>query len=883
MIKEDRGTVVFENSLAKVGIEAKGANVSYIIDKKSGENIAASSGMPFVYALLEDGSFAGSASLTLSGNVIKARFEGLGDVSVKVSCRDRYFTFEVLAFDAPSAAELFFGCLTVSEKADSLSCGVFGAAMTALSDPVDFPDFSGHRSVCRVVPRIGASGAKYAAAVAPFALRKQILKEIFGEVDRQKGIVSSTGGVFGREVADNFYNYIIQFESSMDFIQKNLPFYKSIGVEQIDFHKGPTTFRQGDFAFARYKNATDFRENVAKTLERNGLSAGLHTYAHYIDYTCEPLLADKACREQIKVMETFTLAKAADASSTVFYVEEDTSAVSDDFGFCVVNTPYLLIDDELVKFTGAAGGHGLQIAERGVCGTKPSAHKQGAAVKHLEGRYYGLTPVLGSDLFYDIARRTAKTFNEGGFSMIYLDAIDGIASHCDPNAESSLYIALFVHELLKNCHRDPILEASTFPASMWAARGRTGAWDTPGRCYKRFNNIHTDANKAFIDLFGVPILGWYDFYPMDDRYPGNEHIKYQHTDDIDHMGSLAVAYNFPNVFNGLTPEALEKYPALRRNVFLYKKYDDLRKSGAVPISVREKMRASSRSMRLLPDTEIFQETSYQKAKLYDLSDSSRNTAKFDNPFGTQQPFVRIEALLSAENEDLLTLFGDTANASPLTFPATRRFERRLDITNCLAKHIKIHGNGRQGSKIAVKLRCATDGEKGFAEYVIDTDFIGDRDFLLIETDNGERSDHNFEQGEELYEELYGVFRTPFNNDRVTEISIESEGDTSGVTLSKVTTRAHKFVDLKDPCVTVGSTSATFRCSLRSTDFIEFDGKKALLMDRYGNSREIPFESNLTVPAGPFTAALSTSNPVEKEGPVLRAQLTLGVFGGTVEP
>ena len=880
MINVNANQTVLENSLARIGLTRDG-RVSFIVDKASGEDIAVPGGNPVFVARKKGGVEAGVMRLDWAGDVVTVILENGESFAVSICCLDRYFAFEIVSWKAPSVEELIMGCLLVDQRADSLSAGVFGAAMTVNVDPVDFPDCLNHRTNGRVIPRFGALGARYAFAAAPFNLRKSILLDIFRAVDRERGIVSSTGGVYGRDSLINFGNYTIQFDSSMDFVRRNLPFFRSIGVDQIDFHKGPLTFRQGDFAFSHYKDASGFRDNVTSLLENNGLSAGLHTYSHYIDYTCDTLLSDRLCREQLKVAGTFTLSKSIDESATLIPVDGDTSGLCVDFGFCTVNTPYLLINDELIKFR-AREPRGIVVEARGCCGTRPAAHKQGSVVKHLEGRYYGLTPVLGSDLFYDIARRTAKAFNEGGFRMIYLDALDGIASHCDPAVESSFYIASFVHEVLKNCDRDPVLEGSTYPPAMWAARGRTGAWDTPGRAYKRFNKLHADYNKAFIDRFGVPVLGWYDFYPLDERYPGNEHIKYQHTDDIDQMGSLAVAYDFPNVFNGLTPEALEKYPALKRNVLLYKQYDDLRKSGAVPGSVRERMRASKYEFRLLPSggqnpskkAPVFQEACYKKAKFYDVSDSERNCALFSNPFGAQQPFVRIEALLSAEDADVFTLLEGIDQCAPAAFPVKKRFDQCVDISNCLAKHVRIRGNGQKDSKIAIKLRCATDGEPGLAEYVIDTDFTGERDFLLIETDNGERSDHPFENNEETYP----VYRTPFNNDRVNEISVEYEGGSAGPCLSPLTARAHKFVDISNPVLRIGNTSVTFKCMLRSTDLIEFDGKKAIVLDRFGNSREIAFESDLKAPGGSFTASLCSFDEACPDGFVRRAQLTLGFFG-----
>ena len=222
MIKTDADLIFFENTLAKIGISSAGGRVAYIIDKKSGENIAIPGGNPFITARGKDGVAVKVSKLSQGGDVITALTDG-GKFTFRVECHDRYFAFEVLTWDAPQIDELFFGCLSVDKKADELGVGVFGASMTVGVDPVDFPDFINHRTCGRIMPQLreirtagstGAVGAKYAAVVTPFEARKSILEEIYRDVDREKGIVSSTGGVWGRDSAVNFGNYTIQFESS---------------------------------------------------------------------------------------------------------------------------------------------------------------------------------------------------------------------------------------------------------------------------------------------------------------------------------------------------------------------------------------------------------------------------------------------------------------------------------------------------------------------------------------------------------------------------------------------------------------------------------------------------------------------------------------------
>ena len=65
----------------------------------------------------------------------------------------------------------------------------------------------------------------------------------------------------------------------------------------------------------------------------------------------------------------------------------------------------------------------------------------------------------------------------------------------------------------------------------------------------------------------------------------------------------------------------------------------------------------------------------------------------------------------------------------------------------------------------------------------------------------------------------------------------------------------------------------------STDFIEFDGKTAKVIDRYGNEKPVYFTGALEVPAGSFEAEL-TAKPLN--GGTARAQLTFGFTGREIE-
>ena len=273
----------------------------------------------------------------------------------------------------------------------------------------------------------------------------------------------------------------------------------------------------------------------------------------------------------------------------------------------------------------------------------------------------------------------------------------------------------------------------------------------------------------------------------------------------------------------------------------------------------------------------FVEKDYQYAKLFDLSDPARNVGDFKNPFGAQVPFVRIEAMHSTLYQNPMVMMKLDENADLNTQKLSVRYGCEIDFSNNLAKVVKVKGNGIKGGKIAIKTRCATNSEIGYGEYIIDTDFEGWREFILIESDNGERNDHNFEQKEWRY----GIYRSSLNHDRMVGVDIETEGDMTGVKMSSIIAYEHVHEVYKNPTLKLGDTWIVFECELLSGEFIEWDGVTAKTIDRFGNERPIWFNNDgkFKAPRGKFNVSVE-ARALNRTTP--RMQLTLGFTGKEVK-
>lgn len=870
-ISETSNRILLQNKHVQIYLSKVDASAQQIIDLKSGKDILAETA-PFFALVKEDGTFIANTGIALQGNVLDIATE-VGAFSVQVEVDEDYFAFTLLTHLPEGCYKTYLGNASYDyDYTDKENTGACGIAMTYWANPVFFPDSKDRRTYGEIIRHLRDKDGKYALIVAPIILQKDIIKKVCLTIDKKVGLVSEIGGAWGRDSRLNFTNYYIEWETKREYVESCIPFYKMLGIDQVDFHKWEGAYRQGDFKFGRYADGAEFKKNVTDVLEKEGMQTGLHTYAFYIEYDCDTILANPYWQKQLGVLENFVLSQDISAEADFVPTTESTEKVSTDYGFMSRNTPFILVGEEMMQFENAPDG--FKIVERGMAGTKAVAHKAGEPVRHIDGYYRGIAPIPGSELFLQIARDTAKAFNEGGFTMIYLDALDGISVHCAED-EQWYYSAMFICEVMQHCEKTPLIEYSFFLPSMWNTRGRVGAYDYPTRGYKSFLKLHSDDNATYIDRYSAPTLGWYDFFPRLDKLPPNEHVKYHHTDAIHYMGSLAVMHDYSIVHAATLPEWWPRFATLRRNATIYKQYDDLRKAQYFTDEYLENLRNSPYECHLKekePGKFVFEEKFYKTAKLHNLEDSDLNSPAFYNPFDGQIPFVRIEALFSTAGSNALKLLSLDESRELTEQPLSQRYSEDVDLNQRFAKKVRIKGNSSKDGHIAIRTRWDTFAStRGYQYYIIDTDFEDWKDITLMETDVGERIELGLDEGQP-YQSIY---RSQMSNRMASITEVIPIGDTAGVRMGDVVACKHIYEVLKDPTVQIGDTKIKFECDLKSSDYIEFDGKTAKVYDRLGNAREIWYESTLQAPAGDFTATL-TATPLN--GTVARAQLTLGFTG-----
>lgn len=821
----------------------------------------------------------------LKDGVLTVTFEDGYSAVFRISVRDEYFTVELQTELDKKYKTLVYSKATLRYEIedDRLCAVVYLMNINTLSS--HYPDPREQALEAKAFSQLGTEGSKIAIIACPRKELIAVMKKVGGETDPALMPVSKAGGPYAEEVRENHGTYVIISDvddgvTPEDWSRK----YQYFGVNQIDFHQG-LAFRQGDFHFRddKYKgSAAEFKRAVTDPLKKAGFISGLHTYAFYISPACTKYTADPKWQRQLEVIETFTLGADIDAQTDTIPAAEDVSGVSTVTGFFVPNSLYLLIDEELIKFTRPEGNH-FYSCERGLCGTQKAPHQKGAKIKHMTHMFFLFCPQLGSELFYEVARNTARAYNEGGFGMIYLDALDGITRHSKDFAW--YYASTFVHEIINHCSTPPLIEYSTMYQPIWYCRSRMGAWDAPTRGYKNFIFQHVTENDKKPQSFNLPKqLGWYFLYPAPAAYPapptgGNYaayQTKYMFLDDVDFLGARAVAYDTGLSFLSVTEDNVKNYPALMKNAARFLQYETLRNENYFPESIKRQIRDNKDDFALIEKKDggyAFVRKQYSHGKIYS-TEPGRNAMRGSNPYQPQAPFLRIEALYSAlpgaAEETVLIRPEGGAELSTLVNPTT--FSPCLDLSGRQALRLKVYGN-RSDDYLCVQLTSPKHMVAGGADFVIKLDFDGWREFILAGTDNGEYPDLVFE-GKRTG--LYFDYREKVHFNAVETAGIYRSGACDGVKVEVLSAVECLDNPIVNPTLSINGQSLTFECVIDSGKYLEYDGVQARVYDTFGNFVTADSVSGaLNGIRGDFEMTLTSEN---KGAIPVRARLTAGFTG-----
>ncbi len=546
---------------------------------------------------------------------------------------------------------------------------------------------------------------------------------------------STKGGAWAQDNKEGYGSYIMSFGGITEkTVDDWIAMCKNLGFNQIDNHGGGF-FNFGELKIdsVNYPNGwSDFRK-VNRKLKAAGISSIFHTYAYFIDKNSK--YVTPVMHPDLGYFNVYTLARPVDKNDTVIYVNESTANISMVTGFFVRNSVSLSVGGELIEFTGVSKTPPYKFTgcKRGVAKTYIKAHPAGEKAYHMKEVYGRFIPDPESELFREIAKKTADVVNEAEFSGIYLDAVDG--GDVLGGAENFWYYpSKFIFEIVRNLKRPVGMEMASMTHFWWHYRSRWQAWDTPLRGYKRFTDIHLAAIKS-PNIFLTPRIKSNDFehgvwagdtalinkyaalpngalmLPLNLGWYGNQvgespQTETTFSDDVEYLAAKMLGNNAGTAMvGGYDKGTLAAIPLYQSLDSIIRVYENLRHSRYFDDSVLTMLRQPGKEFKLVKDANgkwNFRRAEYAKQK---ISGSVTADTKWQtvNAFNAQPLKFRLEALMAVKPYD------DTSSVTITDFNSKNIYQVTASAKG-VSGDMKFEEKGYKEGTAALYFSGKSDGE-----------------------------------------------------------------------------------------------------------------------------------------------------------------------------
>ncbi len=649
-------------------IDRGGRNLAFV-DKAEGCDYLDRSGGSYCAVLEREGESYLPSRVELDGSLLRVDFDR-GGVVIEVKQRKSYLVFEVVEVTG-SADGLTF--LNVPLKLEALPEESFATCALSLNlhTRVDkLPALQSELSA-RCFRRFGFEGARVAVIGVPQAEMLPTIREVMKSSECEIPL-SEKGGAWALDSKDGYGSYVMNFGDLTEAtVEKWIESCKNLGFNQIQNHGGsPSFFKFGCLELdpKRYPDGWQSFARIVKRLKEAGISSILHTYTCYISPGSH--YVTPVPHPDLDILTKFTLVADVGVDDTEIVVRESTADVVLKPDFMDTSNKKLRLGDEIIHFEGVTGEAPYKFTgcKRGFHGTVAASYKAGSSAGLMKTFWNGLyVPRAESELFVELAKRTAEVVNECGFEGVYLDAIEGL-QYMWGRENYWYYGDKFVHEMMRHLERPVGLEYAGMIHSWWHYRSRYQAWDMMRRGYKRFMDTRIAAIKSGqeyqhgswggywpdIERFApqrdcgihLPLqLGWWRFNTWTTPQSDNMFI-----DDIEYICCKMLGNNAGfSVTSGGDIAVQERYPVYKEFSALIRQYEELRHAGYFDESVLAQLRQPGREFTLFRgegERWNFKPVFYSEHK---VDGGVRESLAWgvDNRYGEQPLQLRIEGLMGA--------------------------------------------------------------------------------------------------------------------------------------------------------------------------------------------------------------------------------------------
>ncbi len=729
----------FETEAIRFVLSAHGTAQS-LLEKKTGHNWLTAPPRAFA-SVKKAGKYFPAANLTRDGDLWQVRFgEAQVQAAFRITARARYVVLELVRLQGEGVQEVRFGELQVTCRENAgWWLGVwwneqFAVALLGLSDCVNVQLSGNGTLTASVYPEFGMEGQRVVLVAAPTA---QFL-DVVQEVERDFGLPSpKLGGEWAKKSRAVRMGYLFTdlTEANAD---ETIRFARLGGFGYIMTYDSTWSRSLGSYPI-NTNNFPGGEASLKTTVDKchaAGLKVGLHVLTSFVGKN-DPLVHPRPDPRLLKDDQA-TLAvdideKAADIVATGSLASFPTEGAF--YGDAKAGFD-IQIDEELIQYR-AIGGSGMNTflkCMRGFAGTRAAPHKAGAKIHHLVERYGCYLADLRTTLKGEISDRIAGVINRCGFDMIYFDG-----GECNmANGPFWYWVSRQQDDVCRRVTRDLLVQGSGSTAWTWHWFARGNCDDFASVAPKQYLDYHkiADSWMHHRQSFMPAELGWWGFLADEPSHPATM------PDEVEYYAVRMLALD--------TPVSLEtNLTALQRNgrtdemLTLLGRYEQLRLGGAVPQSVREKLRTGEWRLVQEGGKPAFLPIRYGVQR-----GIVPGELRVTNTFGPQPLKFRLQAvptpaavgdkanivLLRAESSTELSL---PKSGAPMPGALAQRtgFAKPLDLLHhrALAVRLRVDGLPATPDQPCAVLNVQLEsGGKTYRDHYIDLDFRGEKTVVLPE-------------------------------------------------------------------------------------------------------------------------------------------------------
>lgn len=840
-------------------------------------------------------------SAAYEGDLLRIVFANGTEIAVKVESYEAFLTFTLEAVSDEDFHAVAFVNMEVNIDYSSYSLeegiGGFTTALMGFTVSTRMAEHPGRNTVLRAegYPHVGLFSTRrsnYPVKAAVLGIRdcemRSLMKQVMDLIPDGELPKSRLGGPWAYDAPDGRRTYANSGALRLDEVQDAIKDFKRLGISQVGIHQGKP-YTQGDFEVCRdmYPGGLEDFKKLIRIYHQNGIQVGLHCYTFFVAHNSKYL--SPVPHPDLDHICELTLAKPLGETDSTVYVDS-LEGVAEIYSYSLVSSKYIQIGNELLVFNGLDKEKKAFLnCERGALGTAVSGHEAGQKVCQLKEYFCFVAPRAGSDLFYEVARNTAEFYNECDFDGFYLDAIDGVFA-LEGNDYAWYHAMDFINEMFKYLKKDPIFNCCYNPqyTASWYARSRYGALDAALRAQRDYIDAHINYEKRTADRMYLPSeLGWFDLYGNTPHYGWQARVM--STDDVEYLCAKVIGTDCSMSYRTMSIFGREEHPILDRYSEIVRFYDRARYSGQITPKLRRKLKELGAEFKLEEQEGkfIFRESASKQFKLEDFG-RDRNCFRYDNPYDTQVPSLRLEALCAAANYDtegvVLKEF-DENEPVPNDMLYVLDQQGAIDSGGNHGVGIWVYGDGSGVSmRIRLQNRLAEHPVRN-TEFYVKCDFTGWRYFAFCEAQNGEPPHEEWPRTEMEYKvftdvgRFYQFYRDGADYSALSFLRITLNTDQpTGIRLRTIKILPHYENVLENPTLTVNGSAVTFHCTLHPKNWLlcKPDGS-CEIMDFAGNTLECPkYSGQLPVlKTGENEIILSSAEEVPYRK---RAAVTLRVIG-----